>query len=112
MRTTEKNSEAFILSAGIDHQALVITALNDCKTASNDSQETFSAQCSIFDLSQKASPFTEDKNSLHGSKLSLNDAMELHGISFSAAGNFYYDSKIPQKKTKVYEPFTTKSPKR
>ena len=76
MSITGKIFNASFPYTEFEHQALVITFPNDYRAVSSD-KEIISPQSSLSDLSQITTPFTEVKNSLHGSNTSLNDEMEI-----------------------------------
>ena len=97
MSTTQKPLHAFPPSTELKHQALVITVPKDYKTVSNDSEEIVSPQRSFSGLLQNTSPFTEVKNSLHGSNTSLNDDLEFQGASSIAPLTVKGYSKTLQK---------------
>ena len=77
--------EASLLFTNFENQALAITVPNDYT-------ETFSSQSSLSDLSQKTTPFTEVKNSLHVSNASLKK-IEFQKTSSCAASTVKSDTK-------------------
>ena len=96
--------ETSLPSADCEHQALVIAVPNDF-------ENIVSSENPLPDLSETTTPFTEVQNSLHASNATLNVKMEIEGASTSAPSTVKYDSKPPQKK-KIFEPDSSKSPKR
>ena len=81
-------------STEFEHQALMITMLNDYK-------KLVSPQSSLLDFSQKITPFTGVKKSLHGSDASLNDAMENHKAFRSSTTTVIHEPKTPKKNLKI-----------
>ena len=91
--------DASLASTEFEHQALVITVPNEFK-------ETVGPQSSLSDLLQNTTPFTESKNSLLGSNVSLIDEMEIQGAFSSASSTVIHDSKfrkIKSNKTSILQ---------
>ena len=104
MNSIEETLEASLLSTKFEHQALVITILNDQK-------DSFSPQSSLFDFSQTSNPPNKVMNSLQGSNAALNDQREIWETSDSAPSTAIHDSKTPQK-IKIPTPGSSKSAER
>ena len=90
MSSIEKTLEASFPSAELEHQAAMFTVTIDYK-------EAFLPERSLCDFSQNTICFTEVRNSLHGSKLSLDDEIEIQEASDSTPSIVENDSKTPQK---------------
>ena len=97
MSATE-NVWKFFPSTELEHQALMITV-------SNAAMEPISPQSSLSDFSQTTTSFTEFKNSLHGSKATLQDEIEVQEASVSAPSTVIHDSKIPEKTNNLHLTF-------
>ena len=78
-------------------------------TVPTDYKGTVSAQTSLSDLSQKATHFTEVKNSLHDSSASRNAEMEIQEASTSAPSTI---EMIQELAKKTCEPASSKILKR
>ena len=90
LSATEKGLDVFFPSTEFEHQALMITVLNDYK-------ELVSPQSSLWDFSQKITPFTGVKKSLHGSDAPLKDAMEIQQAFRSSTLTVIHEPKTPKK---------------
>ena len=91
-------------STDCEYQALLITVPNDYK-------ENVSPQRSLSDFSQNTTPFTEVKNSLHGSNASFNDVIYIQVASTIAPSIVQQDSKIARR-NKFSAPDSSESLKR
>ena len=89
MSATEKALEVSLPSSEFEHQRMM-------STVSNDYKERNSPKSSLSEFSQNTIPFTEFKNSLHGSCASLDDEMEVQEASSSAPLTLIQDSKTWQ----------------
>ena len=77
-------------------------------TVPKDYKKLDPPQSSPSDISQSTTSFTEVKNSLHGSKTSLNQDGEIQEASSSAPSTVIHDSKTRQKNSE----YDSQSPRR